>query len=428
MSSPTNVKALSQQLQRRMSFGPPDQSPIGRRLSEPLDPPKAKEKERKVEDEVKKLSPPPVLRGNETLEEIQMMTAFYERCRGLITVKITKNDSKQTKRQDYLSAVEERLKQLQVMEKSRGLMTEVDLLLKKDEVEGIIKRLNDTSEERKLMLRELKMCISRLVLGEPSADGYVTKVVDSIGEMLRTGGSTCIFEGNRVVQLIRKDADQLLAKVDHGDLADRFRTIWILFQKYSGDRTSLPDTKEWTYEECKAWAEDIATFDDALQLFRLDARTLLDKKVIAGRIVELVSLSRQKPLPDASTWSVEECLAWAEKRAIFNEKMKRFIRSCSASMYTGSLLKKDVLNHAKDPAYMETLNKLFAALPAGEQQIYRYFNDDGTYSIKLILPLAMKTSDKKETARFTIDYTIGFDKELQVTSLTSKASAPIYNL
>lgn len=371
MSSPPTVKELAKQL-AHMNVAPvsPVQSPgrarasSGGSLPTLLLPPRSKEKERTVDETIKSLSPPQPLRGNETLEELQKLSAFYTECQGKVSVKLERESKDTLKWRDYQASLEERLKQLRLLEQSRRLMAEVDLVLKKDEVEMLVARINDATAERKQALDRLKDDIAHLITSNPAID-----VATCLEEMLRTASSTSIQEGDAFVQTIPENYDDRFAKVDVDDISARFRRLFVLFQKYAGDTTPIPEMKGWTAVECKKWAE-------------------------------------------------------TQKN--FNEVMSRLIRSCSQALFTGSLLKKDLFMHAQDPTFAETLNKLYASLPAGAQQIYRQFDKDGVYSIMLILPILMKTQEKATSARFTIEYCIKFDKTMSVTSLHSRASRPIY--
>lgn len=371
MSSPPSVKELTKQLVH-INVAPIStvQSPgrarasSGGSLPNLILSPRGKDKDKTVDEAVKSLSPPRPLRGNETVEELQRLTAFYDECRGKISLKMERESKEVPKWREYHASLEERLRQLRLLEQSRRLMAEVDLVLKKDEVEALVARINDTTSQRKQALDQLKDDIVSLITSNPLID-----VATCLEEMLRTASSTSIQEGDTFLQIIPENYDDRFAKVDVDDVSTRFRRLLLLFQKYSGDTTPIPETKGWTAVECKKWAET------------------------------------QKG---------------------FNEVMSRLIRSCSQALFTGSLLKKDLFMHAQDPTFAETLNKLYASLPAGSQQIYRQFDKDGFYSIMLILPIMMKTQEKATSARFTIEYCIKFDKAMNVTMLHSRASRPIY--
>lgn len=231
------------------------------------------------------------------------------------------------------------------------------------EVSVIFNRLNDeTSSERNQELEKRLSDIRSIILGMPSANGYVTPISKSIEELWRTSGNTAIKSSGKKLQFIREDAHNREAPVDKPDVRLRFQTLFKMFQVMSKDTTECPDTSKWEYEDCSRWAEQM------------------------------------------------------EKEKAFNEVMRRYLRSASQAMYTGSLSNEEVLKYA--PNLPKTGKILFATVTACGQEIYRHFKDDHTSKIKIILPYEMKVLTTRALfAKIVTEYTICFDDEMQASSM-----------
>lgn len=231
------------------------------------------------------------------------------------------------------------------------------------EVSVIFNRLNDTSSAaRDLELEARLNDIRSIILGLPSTSGHVTTISKSIEELWRTASNTAIKSAGKKVQLIHENAHNREAPEDKPDVRFRFQTLFKLFQVMSKDTTECPDTSKWEYEDCCRWAEKM------------------------------------------------------EKENPFNELMRRYLRSASQAMYTGSLSHEEVLKFA--PNLPKVSNSLFATVTACGQEIYRHFHDDRTSKIKIILPYEMKSRAKLELfAKIVAQYTISFDDEMQATSM-----------
>ena len=253
---------------------------------------------------------------------------------------------------------------------------EIDQNANDRELNALVAKLNDKGPQRLTQLAKRLGELKNMVLGLPQEDDKDGKTVVSIPvsilEMMRLAGSTAIARNGEHVQDIRTDAHIREAPVDAKDIAARFRRQFEVFKEVSRNEIPLPDTSNWTLQECERWAKDI------------------------------------------------------EKTAQFNKKMLRLIRSSSQSLLTGSLTKKDVLIHAPITSYLNVAsNKLSITVPPCGQMIFRHFFKDRTSEIKLIVPYEFKTEEKKLYATVLAEYTILFDRKIVPISLTSKATPPI---
>ena len=217
----------------------------------------------------------------------------------------------------------------QAIQRSRDVMMankdHIDVKARKRQLKDVISKLNDNSKERQVELSERLEEIRLLVWGKPQkpskSSNSAVSVATAIVEIMRLAGTTAIIDCGNLQQNIREDANNKFAPVDVADMEKRFRRLFTLYKKYAGDDTSLPETTPLTPEDCQRWAEEM------------------------------------------------------EAKDAFNVKMRRFIRSSSQSIFTGSLTKKDVLMGALNPNFSNICNsnKLHITIPAGYQMIYRHF-------------------------------------------------------
>lgn len=234
------------------------------------------------------------------------------------------------------------------------------------EVQAIVKRLQEVNEARAGELEARLKEISRIILGKPSETGAVTKISTSITELWRTAPTTIIIESGQRLQEVHPEAHNREKPVDERDAALRFQLLFSIFLRYTKERTTLPDTTGWNYNSVVGWTER------------------------EGETLEKV----------------------------FNEKMRRFLRSSSQALFTGSLSHKDVLEHA--PNLPGTDNKLYATVTAGGQEIERCFFNDGSSEINIMLPYELKNRTGGLFAKIIASYCIGFDDEMQPVSLKSR--------
>jgi len=398
----------------------------GMQIAPPAHPLSPKQQSPRVKDFVKRLSPPKMPVGNESAAELVQLSEFYMQCKAKLSVAIQKLEDKKnrteedtqvlTKQKACVDSIVKTIAEIEFIktqrEASRHKLHEIREIARsrveerrimfdcKPEVEELIKQLNASDEARCTELNERLADINRIVQGLPSAStGIRTTATLGIYELWRLSPSTAIFVNNEVVQAVYPTAHDRNAGVDDIDTQNRFKTLFTLFLKCSSDPHAVPETTNWTYEGCKKWAEE----------------SVVDSSSVA--------VSRLGPLVRAASEKGEN------KSIVYNTKMERLLRSCAQSMFTGSLTAIDLLSRA--PNTVDSKKYLHIAVTACGQNIRRYFKNDGSIKIEILLPCEMKSHEgekRGETfARFFVMYTLQFDAEMNGISLACKASKAEYN-
>jgi hypothetical protein len=416
-SSQPSVKSLAEQMTASLSLEP---AALSRKNDSPRrstsiaqssprlskSPPEKKIYEQKTSKEaVKKLALPQFPNGNEQAADLVKQKAFYEDCKKIIELKIRKAAEKKSQndpevndaRHAYLASLVETLEQIDVIlarrqesrDKCHLLAQEAKFMRQmqlkqqerremKKEVDDLVNHLNDTSPTRKAELEERFKDIHCLVNGIPARGSTeTTPLAISLLEIWRIAATTSIVDCGEQVQAIHPHAGNPTVPPDEKDTGERFVRLYTIFQKHSGDATSVPNVTGWVFDTCRKWADS----------------------------------------------------SGPELETSFRNMMKRFVRTANQALLTGILPRLDVMDKAPHPNRIpDCKNKLHAHAAAGTYQIYRVFNIDHTSDIKIILPFNMKTREGLLFSRIIVNYTIKFDSEMNpIAPLTCKASHAIYD-
>jgi hypothetical protein len=239
------------------------------------------------------------------------------------------------------------------------------------EVDALVSRLQRLSDERMIQLESRLGEIKNIIKGQPAEKGgpeTSTKIFKSLTELWRLAPTTSVVIDGEVVQTVHPDAHDTATASSTVDTRLRFLRIIDFFRKKANDDYKFPNMREWNYDNLASWAD-----------------------------------GEKDTLERAST---------------LTEKMRRYIRSGTQALFTGSLTHKDVIELA--PNLPGTPNKLFAAVPRSSQEIARCFFDDGSSEINIKLPFELKNRDHTPYAKFVAVYHIGFDDDMEPVSLSSQ--------